>query len=174
MAAALGVAAAVEAMCGLAPRVKWPNDVLLSGRKLGGILGEHAGDMLVVGIGLNVNMDAETAAGIGRPAVSLSMATGRRYALEEVLAGVLDRLGGWLTRWEEGGFPAIRSEWVRRCAGLGEPAAVQDGARRLSGRLVGFGAWGQALLARPDGTVAEAWAGEIEADGGHSRRSSAR
>jgi BirA family transcriptional regulator, biotin operon repressor / biotin---[acetyl-CoA-carboxylase] ligase len=161
MAAVLGVAAAVERVCGLEPRVKWPNDLLLDGRKLCGVLGERVGEALVVGIGLNVNMPAALAARIDRPATSLSIATGRRYELSRVFEQVSAGLDEWLTRWEEGGFAAIRASWTRRCAFLGDGVWVRVGARPVHGRLTGFGEHGQALLAQADGKLLEVWAGEL-------------
>jgi BirA family biotin operon repressor/biotin-[acetyl-CoA-carboxylase] ligase len=164
MAAALGVADAVVRACGLQPRVKWPNDLLLHGRKLCGILGERAGQDLVVGIGLNVNMPAAAAARIDQPATSLAIATGRRYDPPSLLVQVTAALDEWLTRWETGGFPAIRSAWTQRCALVGEQVSVRAGGRWQRGRLVGFGPWGQALLAPPDAGPLEVWAGELEAE----------
>ena len=92
MAAALGVAAAVAQVSGLQAHVRWPNDLLLGARKVCGILGERAGDALIIGIGLNVNMPDAVARQIDRPATSLLRETGRTFPPGQTLHVVLASL----------------------------------------------------------------------------------
>ena len=159
MAAALGVAAYLQA-CGVAAQTKWPNDVLVGGRKICGILAER-GEAVVLGIGLNVNMDADEAAAIDRPATSLRIETGEERAVEVVLDELLIHLGEWVGRWEKGGFAALREAWEGRCANMGEYVEVGEDADRRTGVVLGFGAAGQLLLREDDGTRAEVWAGDV-------------
>jgi len=124
IAIALGVSDALKTY-GMSARTKWPNDVLIDGAKICGMLLERSdqkqvdGKAIVIGIGLNVNMDATTAALIDRPVTSMHLETGREYDLEQVLEQVLSSVALWIDRWESGGFSVLRSEWEHRCVYLG-------------------------------------------------------
>ncbi len=151
MAAALAVADALEPL-GVEPRTKWPNDVLVGGRKICGILSEYVpecSDSLqtaVVGIGLNVNMTAAEAADIDRPATSLFIETGRDNDIESVLNALLRTLPRHIAAWEQRGFEGLRHEWTRRAEGVGRRIAVGEGTQRKEGTLAGFGEFGELLL----------------------------
>jgi BirA family transcriptional regulator, biotin operon repressor / biotin---[acetyl-CoA-carboxylase] ligase len=168
LAIALGIS---DTMTGyaIATRVKWPNDVLIDRAKLSGMLLERTdvphpeGTPIVVGIGLNVNMNGQTAALIDRPATSMYLETGHEYPVEGVLARILDTLPTWLDKWEHGGFPAIQHAWEDRCAFLGESISVGEGHHVQKGRLEGFGANGQLLLRTARGGITEIWAGDVAA-----------
>ena len=103
MAVALATASALEAF-EIDAQVKWPNDVLVGGGKICGILSEWCdlphpeGNRVVVGVGLNVNMEGNEAALFERPATSMRIETGRMYEVEAVLTQVLEMLPGWLMR----------------------------------------------------------------------------
>jgi len=153
--AALGVVAYLEEN-GLAAQTKWPNDVLVGGRKICGILAERCGGV-VLGIGLNVNMDADEAASIGQPATSLRIETGTERDVERALDELLVHLQAWSGRWEKGGFAALSAAWEARCVNLGQYIAV--GGRTVVVR--GFGSAGQMLLREDDGTRCEVWTGEV-------------
>ena len=161
LAAALGVATVLEKY-GIAARAKWPNDLLVGGRKICGILAEREGDGLVIGIGLNVNMREEEAAVIDRPVTSMRIETGREHAVDELLGRILRELPHWVETWEQDGFAGLRQAWEARCVGLGEKIAIGEGCKRASGVLEGFGNAGQLLLRQRDGTVCEVWSGDLE------------
>ena len=90
--------------------IKWPNDVLLGGRKLAGILCERNGDCVIAGIGINVNQVAFPPE-IAERATSLSLACGCALSRDEVLARVLGALYAAHAAWREGGFAAFRREF---------------------------------------------------------------
>lgn len=168
IAIALGVSDALKTY-GISARTKWPNDVLIDGAKICGMLLERsdqkqpAGTAIVIGIGLNVNMDATTAALIDRPVTSMRLETGHEYDLEQVLAQVLSSAAPWIDRWEGEGFSALRTAWEHRCAYLGEQVSVGEGDDVKTGVLAGFGDCGQLLLRGSDGRVNEIWAGDVAA-----------
>jgi BirA family transcriptional regulator, biotin operon repressor / biotin---[acetyl-CoA-carboxylase] ligase len=122
LAAGLAVCQAVEAETGLAPAIKWPNDLLLAGRKFCGILTEGeplaaAGPLAVLGIGLNVSTTpAAFPDELRASATSLLAHSGKLYARGALLAAILTRLTATLSRLEEGDFPQILAEWRRRDA----------------------------------------------------------
>jgi BirA family biotin operon repressor/biotin-[acetyl-CoA-carboxylase] ligase len=161
LAVALGVATGLESM-GLAPRVKWPNDVLLNRRKVAGILIEQAlsrgpGQTMIVGIGLNVNMGADRAERIQPPATSMRIETGQTVPVDIVLATLLPRLAHWVERWQCAGFAGLHHAWSHRTHPLGTHLTVGHGPACRTGRLAGFGPRGELLLETPDGCIHPIW-----------------
>lgn len=160
-AAQLGFAAALalgDAILPLLPRpeglrYKWPNDVLIDGRKVSGILlesqaaGEGRLDWLVVGIGVNV---ASFPAGVDYPAISLA-AAGARVTVEALLEAVAGSFERWYERWREEGFRPLRQAWLARARGLGEAIRVRLQGEEASGRFAGLDEDGALLL--DDGTT---------------------
>jgi BirA family biotin operon repressor/biotin-[acetyl-CoA-carboxylase] ligase len=129
----LAVAEAVEAVSGLAALIKWPNDVLVEGRKVAGVLAEQRGAAVVLGVGINVNQDeARLPADARVPAGSLRSLTGRLFDREEVLAALLGRLDDLYTGWRDGGFGAVHSELTARDFLRGRRVSV-NGVEGLAG-----------------------------------------
>lgn len=87
---ALSVASLLEQL-GFTPQIKWPNDLILSHKKMGGILVDVVGPHSIVGVGLNINHD-ETDLDINRPATSLKIETDNEYDVEEVLSRLIATL----------------------------------------------------------------------------------
>lgn len=161
MATALGVAAALGEL-GLEVQTKWPNDLLVAGHKICGVLAESSeSGAVVVGIGLNVNMRAEEAARVGKPATSIYVETGEEYVVEEVLGFVLPHVERWINRWQAHGFAALKEAWTQHCFNLGEYVQVGEGEGQKTGVLLGFGEAGQMLLREDDGQQSEVWAGDV-------------
>jgi len=134
-----------------AVRLKWPNDVLLRGRKAAGILAEvrtkkRAVDFLVVGIGVNVNMGREDFdPAIRDSATSLREETGRSLSRLEVAADLLRAFEGCYTRFLREGFRSLREEWLHSTDMVGQRVRVSLGADVCGGvvRTVG---WDGALV----------------------------
>ena len=105
----LAVARAVEALLGNSSQVavKWPNDVLVGGKKICGILCERNGDAVIAGVGLNVNQ-TDFPAEIAARATSLRLAAGSPFDRDGVLNGVVAEIGDMHSRWLRGGFAALR------------------------------------------------------------------
>lgn len=166
MAVALAVDDALRAR-GVPSRPKWPNDLLAGRCKIAGILSEtqSAGTParlgLIVGIGINVNMTAEEAAAIDRPATSLRIETGRDHPVEAVLQDVLSALPPWLDAWQRDGFDGLRAAWELRTGLMGKPVVLTDGEQTLTGTAEGFGTSGELLLRLPDGALRTCWAGDL-------------
>ena len=108
MCLGLGAVEGIEDVTGLRPALKWPNDLVLGGRKLGGMLSETrlVGDRLdwvVLGLGLNVNLDFSGAPSslpdLSQVATSLSLALGRRVDRLRLLAAILLHCEAWYDRW---------------------------------------------------------------------------
>lgn len=105
--AGLAVVRAVAPLLPCAVTVKWPNDVLVDGRKLAGILCERNGPCVIVGIGLNVNQTAFPPE-IAARATSLANLAGRVFDREAVLRRVLDALEREHAHWRKVGFAACQ------------------------------------------------------------------
>jgi BirA family transcriptional regulator, biotin operon repressor / biotin---[acetyl-CoA-carboxylase] ligase len=140
-------------------QLKWPNDLLRDGKKLGGTLIETAidkqgnGMWAVIGIGLNLVMPAELAAQIDRPVTDApELARQERNAL---MAALLSSLSETLIVFEEQGFKAFMKRWNALHAYAGEPVIIQDRDRVLyEGIAVGTDASGCLLLDTANGRIA--------------------
>jgi BirA family biotin operon repressor/biotin-[acetyl-CoA-carboxylase] ligase len=156
-AAQLGFAAALavgEAVLPLLPQAealafKWPNDVLVGGRKISGILlesqasGEGRVDWLVVGIGVNL---ATFPDGTDHPATSLVASGAAPVTIEALLEAVAGAFHFWYERWLEDGFAPLRQAWLARAGGLGQPIRVRLPQGESDGRFAGLDGDGALLL----------------------------
>jgi BirA family biotin operon repressor/biotin-[acetyl-CoA-carboxylase] ligase len=171
MLCALSMADAIEAQTGLAPALKWPNDLVWrDGRKLAGVLTElgfEGNDLAwaIVGIGLNVNLDFaampvnDAGENLAQRAVSLSMLLGRevdrRPLLQQFLVNVEQRYEGL----RQGRL--FHQEWRARLLGLGQPITVTDPKGVHQGLLEDVDENGAVLLRQPDGTLLTVLAGDV-------------
>jgi BirA family biotin operon repressor/biotin-[acetyl-CoA-carboxylase] ligase len=160
MAAAIAAAEVLQRF-GLAATLKWPNDVLVNGKKICGILAEGTAGGVIIGIGLNVNMGS--AGHIDQPATSLLLETGKRHAVDKLLDSLLSTLSVRLEEWNAGGFAGIRRQWEANVPNIGQEVTVWDGDQMRTGLLAGFGSRGELLLRDISGTVSPVWAGDLSA-----------
>jgi BirA family biotin operon repressor/biotin-[acetyl-CoA-carboxylase] ligase len=137
----LAIADAVRDMFGLNAALKWPNDVLIDGRKVAGILSELAGDAVVVGAGINVSVSASELPRADATSLVLSGADPALCDRDALLDAILGRLGAVLAPWQAvaGDVDAcgLRAEYLRRCATVGAAVTVDlpDGTA-VTGRAV--------------------------------------
>ena len=158
---ALATAEAIEEATGLATQVKWPNDVLLDGRKVSGILLEAIGGSVVAGIGINVNQtEEELPAGTRLAPGSLLAATGRRHDRAELLATLLLRLELAYDAWRNGGLDAVRTALEARSSLRGHAVLVEGRAGVAGGLAPGGGL--EVVLRSGETVVVES--GEVELD----------
>ena len=156
--AALGLHDAVTAVTGRPElfALKWPNDVLLSGRKLAGILLEGApGGGLAIGIGVNLTVAPDPAAlePGAVPPVSLAEATGIRVAPEEFLDLLAPALQDWEARLLADGFAPVRTAWLARATRLGQEITARLPGRALTGRFETVDETGALVLSTAEGRV---------------------
>jgi BirA family biotin operon repressor/biotin-[acetyl-CoA-carboxylase] ligase len=143
-------------------RLKWPNDVMLNGAKIAGILIESLaapdgkGLAAIVGIGINVSVV---------PAIPgrLAGVLGREpAACERVFGALTGAFATWLGRWDEGGgFPRIREAWLALAHAPGEPISVNLNGASIQGKFHGVGEGGALQLETSPGVVITVNAGDI-------------
>jgi BirA family biotin operon repressor/biotin-[acetyl-CoA-carboxylase] ligase len=158
--AALSVAGGIESATGVVAELKWPNDVLVNGHKLAGILLEHPGGAAVIlGVGVNVN---QLAAGLPERATSLLALTGRPLDREPLLAAILNDLANAYDRADREGVDWIVPGWRSRSSMLGKPVAFQRDGETIRGVAEDLGVDGALLVRLDDGRRISVIAGEVE------------
>ena len=149
------------------PAIKWPNDILVDGKKLAGILTEAACDAarveyVVLGIGLNVNYRVGTMPDELRPrATSLADLSGEEVDRESVLVRLIQDLDRCYGELEEYGFEALRSRWEAHFGLRGRLVRVALGDQTLTGRALGIDRQGALLVQDEHGQRRTIVAGEV-------------
>ena len=155
---ALAVAEAVEAAADLDVRIKWPNDLVVGGRKLAGILLEGHGAAVVCGIGVNVGQtDASLPGDTRTPTASLRTLTGRQHDRAALLALLLERLEARYDGWLRDGLAPLVPELDRRDALRGRHVRIGE----LEGVADGIAPDGRLRLRRPGGATSFVASGEV-------------
>ncbi len=146
--------AAHDAIAGALPtasrascRLKWPNDVLIAGAKVSGILVEStilgAGPIVAIGTGINVRQVPS----LDDRAVAALAAHGATADVAVVGRSLAHALAHWIAVWAAGNnFAAVREAWLARAGAAGEPMSVNAGGERIAGRFAGLDADGGLLL----------------------------
>ncbi len=148
-------------------QLKWPNDVLIAGRKVAGVLiesGPSPSGGLWVSVGIGVNL-VSSPSDVEFPAIALAdclsgeivQPPGQDAAMERLSAS-FDR---HLTHWIEQGFEPIRQAWLERAAGLGQACRARLARRTLEGVAEGLDADGALLLRLPGREIARITAGDV-------------
>jgi len=164
MAAAVGVARAVEKLTGLKPAVKWPNDLVIEGRKFAGILVEtefFGGELgwALVGIGINVNWDPAEVPELAGQATSLARELGGPVDREALFREVLWELDRAYRRLRAGWRPFFA--WRRRLITVGREVEVVAGGEKLKGLAVGVDRAGRLRLRTDSGRTRLLSFGEV-------------
>ena len=161
-----GVAAAraVRKTTGLDPRIKWPNDLMLDGRKTAGILAESAivGDSVcyaVLGIGINVALDTSDSEEISTFATSVNAAAGREVNRESLLRQLLLDLDDLYISLKRGASPL--PEWRGLLETTGRRVKATSGNESYEGQAEGVDATGNLLLRLDDGRLITLTAGDV-------------
>jgi len=145
-------------------KVKWPNDVLVRGRKIAGVLIESgpapgAGQWLATGIGVNLTHEPAAAE---RPATSFALeGCDPPPAPDEALTALAARLQDWSDVWRDEGFAPIAKAWTDRAYGLGQACRAHLGAQVIDGVAEGIDLDGALRLRLADGVVRRISAGDV-------------
>lgn len=122
------VAEGIEKSTTLAPTIRWPNDVMLGGKKLAGVIAEAQASggvvsSIVVGIGVDCNRHSADLQSLGGEATTVEEELGRPVAIPEVMRSILGSFSVLYARWAAG--EDVREEWTRRVATLGKQVLVK-------------------------------------------------
>lgn len=144
--------------------LKWPNDILLEGRKVAGILLESSGreglckGWVAVGMGINL---AHFPIDAAFPAIAVASVTGAAPDRDAVLAGLDQSWQYWFAIWRESGFEPLRQAWLARVAGLGDPIVARLGNRDLEGVFQDLDGDGALILRQAGGALVRVTAGDV-------------
>ena len=157
LAVAVGAAEALEALGARDVAVKWPNDLLSRGSKLGGILVETAGEAAgpttaVVGVGVNLRLSRAVRERIARPVTDVAAGSGAMPSRTVALAGLISSVASSLALFSREGFAPFRRGWLERHAWQGRRVILsQADARVAEGEVVGIAEDGALELASEHG-----------------------
>jgi len=147
LAVGVAVARALASLGIEGVQLKWPNDLLHAGRKLGGILIELHGDAAVIGIGLNLHLRPGVRDGIAQAVTDLAAIAVPVPQRNRLLAAMLIELGRVLEQFTEQGFAPLRQEWMDRHAHQDRLVTLSSGeGKAVAGRAVGVAEDGALLL----------------------------
>ena len=138
--------------------LKWPNDLLLNGVKVSGILLEGSDSATIIGFGVNLvahPTDTE------RPATSLVAQGYAAPSAHDLALALMAAFDATRTAWRDFGFDSIRNAWLARASGLGAPLVARLGAETLTGTFDGLDADGALRLRFDDGSSRAIHAGEV-------------
>ncbi len=155
---------------GVDSRIKWPNDLLINGRKFAGILNEmqprgEAVDFIVMGVGVNLNMSRriiqEVMGEIGETATSILEVTGKTVDRAQFAAGFLMALENWYFIFKKEGSGYILNEWKNRWGELNKRIRVRLNGKVMEGTAFDVDDAGHLLLRKDDGSVERIIAGDV-------------
>jgi len=167
VASATALCRAIHSETGLNVEIKWPNDILICGKKVAGILTEMSAELdriqyIILGIGVNVNTGAgEFQPELRKLATSLKIESGRVISRADLAAAILHELDRDYARVCEGEFATLADEWEARCTTIGRNVTIQIGGRRLRGRAESLSDDGALLLRTEHGHLESITGGDV-------------
>lgn len=167
---ALAAAKGIGKVSGLDAQIKWPNDIVIKGRKIAGILTEMNVEPdyihdVVIGIGINVN-NKSFPESISDRATSLLIEGGRTYSRAEVAAEVTNAFETYYeTFLGMGDLSGLKAEYEEICVNVGAKVRVLDPAGEFDAEALGINERGELMVRKADGTTENIYAGEVSVRG---------
>lgn len=167
IAASTALARAIASQTGITPDIKWPNDLLIRGKKAAGILMEVNGEIdqvkyAILGVGIDVNQDAgEFPAELRKVATSLKIEAGREINRADLAAAVLSEMERDYAQVCSGHFEALAREWRARCVTLGREVSIHMGTRDIFGRAESIDSEGALLVRTQHGHLERIVGGDV-------------
>jgi BirA family biotin operon repressor/biotin-[acetyl-CoA-carboxylase] ligase len=167
VASATALRRAIHSETGLEPEIKWPNDLLIQGRKTAGILTELNAELdqikyVILGIGVDISFSpADFPAELRSQATSLEAELGKPVFCPQLAVAILKELDYDYARVTSGRFADIAEEWEKHCTTLGRNVAIRVGARQISGRAEALGDEGALLLRTEHGHLERIVGGDV-------------
>jgi BirA family biotin operon repressor/biotin-[acetyl-CoA-carboxylase] ligase len=151
----------------LEPEIKWPNDILVGGKKVAGILTELSAELdrvrhVILGIGVDVNQgSSEFLPELRKLATSLKIESGRAIERPELAAAILRELDFDYARVCAGKFTAVADEWEAHCTTIGNDVTIQIGGRKIRGRAESLDDDGALLVRTEHGHLERITGGDV-------------
>lgn len=170
LVAALAVAKGIQNVTGLKTEIKWPNDIVIAGKKVCGILTEMSAELedihyVVVGIGINVNME-QFPDEIKETATSLYLQSEKLVNRSQVIAAVMQEFEGYYENFlASGDLSGLLSEYEERLANKNKDVSVLAVTGTYEGTCLGIDKTGELLVKRIDGTIQHVVSGEVSVRG---------
>lgn len=167
VAAATALFRAIRDQTGITPEIKWPNDILIDGRKVAGVLTELGAELdhikhLTLGIGVDVNLTAsEFPPELRKIATSLKIEAGRHLQRAELAAAILRELDRDYERICSQQFDQVADEWEAHCTTIGRRVNIQVGNRILQGQAEALDDDGALLLRTQHGHLERIIGGDV-------------
>jgi BirA family biotin operon repressor/biotin-[acetyl-CoA-carboxylase] ligase len=164
---AVGCAIGLRRATGLDVKIKWPNDLMVSDRKLGGILTEMktASERIIfaiLGLGINVNVDIDSFPDdVRETATSIKIETGASYSRTEIIVEILNEIDRWYRILKEMGRETILSEWQCLTSTLGREVKVTVGKETFPGFAESIDDEGRLILRLQSGVLKRISAGDL-------------
>lgn len=168
LVAAVAIVRAIEEVSGLVPQIKWPNDLLIDGKKVSGILTELQAEpdlvkSIILGIGINVNQDEdEFPAELASIATSLKIKKGATINRAKLIATVLKHLERYVDLYVESGFAPIKLLWESYSNTIGKQVRAVMVTETVEGTAIGITEEGMLELQLADGSIRGIYSGDIE------------
>ena len=167
IASATAVRRAVKSVTGITAEIKWPNDLLINGKKVAGILTEMSAEPdrvrhIIVGIGVDVNLEAkEFPPELRKIATSLRIESGEEVSRAELATAILQELEKDYARICGGKFAAVADEWEAGCGTIGKDVTVQMGVQQVRGRAEALDDDGALLVRTEHGHLERVIGGDV-------------
>jgi BirA family biotin operon repressor/biotin-[acetyl-CoA-carboxylase] ligase len=167
IASATALRRAIQTQCGLSAEIKWPNDLLMGGRKVAGILTELYAELdqvkhVILGIGVDVNLEtAEFPPELRAVATSLKLESNQAVVRADLAIAILRELDSDYARLSSGRFVQIADEWEKYCTTLGRNVSIQLGQRSVRGRAEALDDDGALLVRTEHGRLERVIGGDV-------------
>jgi BirA family transcriptional regulator, biotin operon repressor / biotin---[acetyl-CoA-carboxylase] ligase len=167
VASATALRRAIESQTGLNPEIKWPNDILINGKKVCGVLTELSAELdrvkyVILGIGVDVNLTAgDFPVELRETATSLKAELGKAVSRAGLAVELLRELDADYRRVLGGGFAEVANEWEAHCTTIGREVAIRTGVRQVHGRAESLGEDGALLLRTEHGHLERVVGGDV-------------
>ena len=167
VAAATALARGIRNETGLQPEIKWPNDLLVRGKKIAGILTELNAELdhvkyIVLGIGVDVNLGAfEFPSDLRKTATSLKAELGSPVPRPELAVSILRELDSDYARVCSGDFADVADEWEALCSTIGQRVVIRTGQNQIRGRAESLGDDGALIIRTDHGHLEQVIGGDV-------------